>query len=101
MTIHVFGAALAFLGFTASLLIGMFVNNPYETVLWRSMGIMIIFYVLGCMFSAIGFKVIQENFEAEIEDPQTESDEQADDTRSAGDEVATELPDIEVQEQTS
>ena len=97
MTNHVFGVGLAFLGFAASLLIGIFVNNSYGTVILRALGVMIVFYILGCLFSAIGFKVIQENFEAEIEETQAESESQPTETRSAGDDAANPLPEMEKQ----
>ncbi|MBI9017119.1 MAG: hypothetical protein JEZ07_07660 [Phycisphaerae bacterium] len=85
MTTHVFAAGFGFLAFAVSLLIGMIVNNTYQTVVWRSLKVMVLFYILGCIVSAIGFKVIQENFEAEIEGTQAESESQTEETRSAGD----------------
>ncbi len=99
MTNHVFGAGLAFLAFAVSLLIGMFVENTYQTVVWRSLKFMALFYVLGCIFSAIGFKVVQENFEAEIEKSPAESGQQLVELRSAGDEDG--LPEAEQEQAIS
>ena len=58
-------AAMAFLAFTTSLIIGLWVNNPFVTVIGRSILVMFIFYLLGAVLSLIGQKVIKENFDAE------------------------------------
>ncbi len=60
-------AAMAFLGFTVSLIIGLYVDNPFVTVVRRSVVILFVFYILGAILSLIGQRVIKENFEAEKE----------------------------------
>ena len=67
MTNHVYGAGLAFLGFSASLFIGLCTDNSYTTIIFRSLFVMVLFYVLGTVLASIGQKVIQENFDAEAE----------------------------------
>ena len=65
---HLCGAGLAFLGFSFSLIIGLWVNNPFVTVVLRGLLVMVLFYVLGCLLSIIGQKVIQENFNNEVKE---------------------------------
>lgn len=67
MNIHLCGAGLGFIGFGMSLIIGLYAQNPYNTVVIRSLFIMLIFYILGTVLSAIGNKVIQQNFNDEID----------------------------------
>lgn len=65
MTIHLCGAGLAFLGFGLSLIIGLWVDNPFITVVSRSLVVLVVFYVLGYLLALIGQKVIVSNFERE------------------------------------
>ena len=58
---------MAFLGFSLSMLIGLWVDNPFTTVVFRSLFIMLLFYLLGCLLASLGSRVIVENFEAEKE----------------------------------
>lgn len=58
---------MAFLGFSLSLIIGLWVNNPFTTVVSRSLVVLFFSYILGLMLAGIGQKVIVENFEAERE----------------------------------
>ena len=74
MPTHLCGAGLAFLGFSVSLIIGLWVNNPFVTVVLRALIVMVIFYILGCLLSVIGQKAIQENFNKEIEAMQETAD---------------------------
>ncbi len=67
MSTQLCAAALAFLAFTTSMIIGLWVNNPFVTVIGRSILVMFIFYALGAVISLIGQKVIRENFDAEAE----------------------------------
>ena len=67
MPTHLCGAGLAFLGFSVSLIIGLWVNNPFVTVVLRALWVLVLFYVLGCVLSVIGQKAVQENFDKEIE----------------------------------
>ena len=67
MTAHVCGAGMAFLGFSLSLIIGLWVNNPFTTVVSRSLVVLFFSYIFGLMLAGIGQKVIVENFEAERE----------------------------------
>ena len=64
---HICGAALGFLGFAISLIIGLYVGNPFVTLVLRATGILVVFYILGLILAAVGHKVVQENFEAEAE----------------------------------
>ena len=61
------GAGLAFLAFSVSLIIGLWVNNPFVTVVLRALWVLALFYILGCLLSIIGQKVIQENFNKETQ----------------------------------
>ena len=56
---------MAFLGFSASMFIGLWVDNPFETVVMRSLVILTLFYLLGLVLSTVGQKVIVEHFDAE------------------------------------
>lgn len=67
MTTHICGAGMAFLGFSLSLLIGLWVDNPFTTVVFRSLLIMFLFYLLGCLLASLGGRVIVENYESEKE----------------------------------
>jgi len=58
---------MAFLGFSLSLIIGLWVNNPFTTVVSRSLVVLFFSYIFGLMLAGIGQKVIVENFEAERE----------------------------------
>ncbi len=76
---------MAFLGFSLSLIIGLWVNNPFTTVVSRSLVVLFFSYIFGLMLAGIGQKVIVENFEAEREilaDQQLEDEsaEQQDDS---------------------
>ena len=66
MPTHQCGAALSLVGFGISLIIGLWVNNPFVTVVLRGLWILLLFYILGCLLSVIGQKVVQENFENEV-----------------------------------
>ena len=66
MPTHLCGAGLGFLGFSVSLIIGLWINNPFVTVVLRAVWVLVLFYILGCMLSVIGQKVIKENFAKEI-----------------------------------
>jgi hypothetical protein len=67
LSTHLCGAGLALLGFSASLIIGLWANNPFVTVVLRALCVLVLFYVMGCVLSVIGQKVVEENFEKEIE----------------------------------
>jgi hypothetical protein len=68
-------AGLALLAFSVSLIIGLWVNNPFTTVVQRSIVALIVFYIFGYVLSVLGRKVIQENFESKIkaDKPETET----------------------------
>ena len=66
MPTHQCGAALSLVGFGISLVIGLWVDNPFVTVVLRGLWVLLLFYVLGCLLSVIGQKVVQENFENEV-----------------------------------
>ncbi len=59
------GAGMAFLGFSLTLIIGLWVDNSFVTVVQRAVVVLVLFYILGCVLSVLGQKVIDENFEAE------------------------------------
>ena len=73
-------AAMAFLAFTTSMIIGLYVDNPFTTVIGRSVLCLFVFYILGAILSVIGQKVIKENFDAEAERLLQKSSVQSDDT---------------------
>ena len=86
-------AAMAFLAFTVSMIIGLVVDNPFVTVIGRSIVVMFIFYALGAVLSMIGQKVIQENFEAQadtLRDGSQELDEMIDVVALTPEELAEE-----------
>jgi hypothetical protein len=64
---QVCGAGFAFIGFSLSLIIGLWVDNTFVTVVLRSLFIMLVFYLLGCVLFLLGQKAVQENFEAEAQ----------------------------------
>lgn len=67
LTSHVCGAAMGFMAFTISLIVGLLVDNPFITVIMRGLMVLVAFYCLGYFLVAIGHKAIEENFEAEVE----------------------------------
>jgi len=66
MTTHLCGAGMGFVGFSVSLVIGLWADNSYITVVSRALGVMFVFYVIGCILAVLGQKVIQENFDDEV-----------------------------------
>ena len=56
---------MAFMGFSISLFIGLWADNTFATVVMRSLVVLALFYLLGYVLSAVGQKVIMENFDAE------------------------------------
>ena len=64
---QVCGAGFACIGFSLSLIIGLWVDNTFVTVVLRSLFIMLVFYVLGCVLFMLGQKAVQENFENEAQ----------------------------------
>ena len=64
---HLCGAGLGFLGFGLSLIIGLIIQNSYITIVARSLVVMIVFYILGNIMFAIGQKVVNQNFDEEVE----------------------------------
>jgi hypothetical protein len=78
LTAHVCGAGMAFLGFSLSLIIGLWVNNPFTTVVSRSLVVLFFSYIFGLMLAGIGQKVIVENFEAERDMLAAQSEQQSD-----------------------
>ena len=68
LTIHLCGAGLGFLGFAISMIIGLVVNNPFTTLVLRSLFILLVFYLLGCLLAFLGNLIIKENFEQSIPD---------------------------------
>ena len=56
---------MAFLGFSVCMFIGLWVDNPFETVVMRSLVVLVLFYLLGLALSAVGQKVVVEHFETE------------------------------------
>ena len=67
MTTNLFGASLGFLGFTLSLIIGLWVGNPFVTVVLRALLVLILFYPLGCLLAGLGQKTIQQNFDSHVD----------------------------------
>lgn len=67
MTSKLYAAALALLGFSTSMFIGLWVDNPFVTVVMRSLAVLVLFFILGLILSGVGQKVIEENFNDETE----------------------------------
>ena len=67
MTVHVCGAGMACLGFCCSLVIGLLAGNSFVTIVSRAVVVLAMFYVFGCILAGIGQKVIQQNFDREVE----------------------------------
>ncbi|MCH7799071.1 MAG: hypothetical protein IID28_11605 [Planctomycetes bacterium] len=65
MPTHLCAAGMAFMGFSISLFIGLWADNTFATVVMRSLVVLALFYLLGYVLSAVGQKVIMENFDAE------------------------------------
>ena len=65
---HICGAALGFLGFGISLIIGLYVGNPFVTLVLRATCVLMVFYILGLILASLGHKVVQENFETQAEE---------------------------------
>jgi len=59
------GAGMAFLGFSLTLIIGLWVDNPFVTVVQRAIVVLVLFYIFGSLLSVLGQKVIDENFKTE------------------------------------
>jgi len=58
---------MGFLAFSVSLIIGLIVNNPFVTVVGRSLLMLFLFYVLGCVLSALGHLVVKEHFDRQVQ----------------------------------
>jgi A9-like protein len=86
---QVCGAGFAFIGFSLSMFIGLWVDNPFVTVVLRSLLIMLLFYVLGCVLFVLGQKAVQENFDTETQDILS-----AQETVQAESEEYEELPEV-------
>lgn len=94
---HVCGAGFAFMGFSLSLIIGLWVDNTFVTLVLRSLFIMLIFYVLGCVLFLLGQKAVQENFDNETQNIQEQNQVGSDES-----DEAVELPEVSAsQEQPS
>ena len=93
---QVCGAGFAFIGFSVSLIIGLWVDNPFVTVVLRSLFIMLMFYVLGCVLFVLGQKAVQENFDHETQmilaQNQTSETDESDKTGESRETVVTEKP---------
>ena len=64
---RVCAAGLALLAFSCALIIGLCVGNPFVSVVFRALQIMLVFYVLGLILGIIGEKAVKENFDAEAD----------------------------------
>lgn len=80
LTIHLCGAGLGFLGFAISMIIGLVVNNPFTTLVLRSLFVLLVFYIMGCFLAFLGNLIIKENFEQlnpddakNVDQPQSET----------------------------
>ena len=67
LSVHLCGAGMAFIGFSLSLIIGLWVNNTFITVVLRSLFVMLVFYLMGFLLAHLGQKTVQENFDNERE----------------------------------
>lgn len=55
------------MGFSMSLVIGLIAQNDYITVVGRALAVMGLFYIMGSILSIIGQKVVQENFDKNVQ----------------------------------
>ena len=76
MLTHLCGAGLGFLGFSLCLIIGLYVNNSFIEVIRRALVILVLFYLLGYILARLGSKIIQENFDHEIQAAQNQMNNQ-------------------------
>lgn len=67
MNNHLCGAGMGLLGFTTTLIIGLMVGNPFLTIVWRAIQILVLFYFLGYFLCHLGLKAVKENFMTEAE----------------------------------
>ena len=74
MPTHLCGAGLGFLGFSTSLIIGLYVNNNFVDIITRALVVLVLFYLLGYVLALLGQKTIQENFENTIKADQKNFD---------------------------
>ena len=65
---------MGLLGFSFSLVIGLWVQNPFATVVLRAVAALVIFYILGAVLSVIGQKVILEDFNRQTQARQADGD---------------------------
>jgi len=64
--IHICGAGMGLLAFSVSLVIGLVVNNSFVTIVARSLLVLFLFYLLGCVLSALGQIVVKEHFDRQV-----------------------------------
>jgi uncharacterized membrane protein len=58
-------AGMAFMAFSVSMFVGLFVGNDFITVVSRAIVALFVFLILGMVVSMIGQKIVLENFKAE------------------------------------
>jgi len=64
------------------MIIGLVVNNPFTTLVLRSLFILLVFYLMGCLLAFLGNHIIKENFEQSIPDDETNVDQTQSETAS-------------------
>ncbi len=69
------GAGLGFLAFGISLLIGLWVDNPFITLVTRALKLLVIFFFIGSILGHLGLKVIHENYEQLRAEDELEAEE--------------------------
>ena len=79
MATNLCAAAFGLLGFSLSLIIGLWAQNPFVTVILRALAGLVVFYILGTVLSVVGQKVILENFHAATDVPTPEPSDQHND----------------------
>lgn len=88
MTVKLCGAGMGLLGFMLSLIIGLYVDNPFTTVVSRALLVLVLFFFLGCVLAGLGQQVVRENFEIEAENIRSKSEDDSEPEQPAADEDA-------------
>ena len=70
------------------MIIGLVVNNPFTTLVLRSLFVLLVFYLMGCLLAFLGNLIVKENFEQSIPDDEPVLDQPQ--TKTASDNATLE-----------
>jgi len=65
LTVRLCAAGLSFVAFATALIIGLWSDIDYITIVSRALTVMLVFYILGAIFGRVGQIAIEECFERE------------------------------------